>query len=114
MLGASEGSRGWFGLFDVVGSEGQEKVFDAVVHTFALGEEQQLDQKRLRFLSGGVDKEQRSLFLHQIWLRKEWEGQQHSEDRAAARVSVKLISRFHLIFYIHQQAREEMSGIILK
>lgn len=45
MLGAPEGSRRWFGLFDVVGSEGQEKVFDAVVHTFALGEEQLLEQK---------------------------------------------------------------------
>lgn len=42
MLGAPEGSRGQFGLFDVVGSEGQ-KIFDDVVQTSALEEEQQLD-----------------------------------------------------------------------
>lgn len=29
----------------MVGSEGQKKVFDAMVQTSALGEEQQLDQK---------------------------------------------------------------------
>lgn len=29
----------------MLGSEGQEKVFDAVVQTSALGQEQQLDQK---------------------------------------------------------------------
>lgn len=45
MLGAPDSSRGQFGLFDVVESEGKEKVFDAVVQTSALGEEQQLGQK---------------------------------------------------------------------
>lgn len=41
-------------------------------------------------------------------------GQEYLEDSTAGRVSVKLISRSHLTFYIQQQAREETNGIILR
>lgn len=44
--GAPEGSRGGLGLCDVVDFEDQERVFDAVMQTSTLGEEQDLGQKR--------------------------------------------------------------------
>lgn len=47
MKAAPEGSRRWLGLYDVVGFEDQESVFDAAMQTSVLGEEEQgLDQKR--------------------------------------------------------------------
>lgn len=62
--GAPEGSREGLGLYDVVDFEDQERVFDAVMQTSVLGEEQKSDQKRAEILlSGEVDKEQRCLFF---------------------------------------------------
>lgn len=48
-----------------------------------------------------------------MWLAKGWEGQEELEDGAAGRLSVKLVSRSYLIFYVQQQVREEMDWIIL-